>query len=199
MTPATGNGESSGRGSGTSSERPRAVPSISYLLLILAVIAAGSGALAWTLVRPEPRTVEIFLPTPGPVTVHVNGAVENPGLYTLPPDSRVADAIEAAGGLTGDSSINLAAQLRDGQQIVVFEGVSASASQGTPGADILLDLNTASASQLEELPDIGPARAAAIIEFREQNGPIIFVDDLTAIDGIGLAIVDSIRPLVIQP
>ena len=82
---------------------------------------------------------------------------------------------------------------------------------GAPGAGIgdssavsatngvLLDLNTASASQLEDLPSIGPARAASIVSFRERNGPILFVDDLTAIDGIGPATVDGLRSLVIQP
>lgn len=182
------------------------MPSISFLLFALAVIVAGSGMLSWALLRPDPRTVEILLPTPGPLVVHVTGAVSNPGIYTLPPGSRVAEAVDAAGGLTGQSTVNLAALLRDGQQVVVQEINSESAGDvASPGSglsgdgvNLLLDLNTASAIQLEQLPGIGPTRAAAIIDFRERNGPLLFVDDLTAIDGIGSGTVDALRPLVIQ-
>lgn len=174
------------------------------MLLTLAIIVAGAGAITWALVRPEQRAVEILVPTPGPMVIHVTGEVINPGVYTLQPGSRVSDAITAAGGLAGNSSINLAAPLRDGQQLVVVDEVLEPNAGGTPqavppNANILLDLNTASAIQLEELPNIGPTRATAIIGFRERNGPILFVDDLTAIDGIGPATVDTLRPLVVQP
>lgn len=179
-------------------------PSVSFLLLTLAIIVAGAGAIAWALVRPEPRAIEILVPTPGPVVVHVTGNVENPGVYTLQPGSRVSDAISAAGGLTEVSSVNLAAPLRDGQQLVVAGASSPAIASASPAAapvdpNILLDLNTASEIQLEGLPNIGPARAASIISFRDRNGPILFVDDLTAIDGIGPATVDALRPLVVQP
>lgn len=185
----------------------RSLPSVSFMLFALAVITAGAGTVTWALVRPEPRTVEILIPTPGPMVVHVTGSVSSPGVYILPPGSRVAEAVDAAGGLTGPSSINLAALLRDGQQLVVTgaaattDGELVSPITGLNGqaGNLLLDLNTASAIQLEQLPGIGPTRAAAIIAFRERNGPVLFADDLTAIDGIGPATVDGIRPLVIQP
>ncbi len=182
------------------------LPSISFVLLTLAIVAAGAGAVAWAFARPDSRTVEIIIPTPGPFAVHVTGAIVNPGVYTLPPGSRVSDAVEAAGGLSEPSSINLAAVLRDGQQVVVSgletaSGVGPNSGDGSlvgSPNDLLLDLNTASPTQLEDLPGIGPARAASIVSFRERNGPILFVDDLTAIDGIGPATVDTLRSLVVQ-
>lgn len=169
---------------------------------MLAVTVAGSGGLAWALVRPEHRAVEFIVPTPGPLVVHVTGPVFNPGVYSLPPGSRVADAISAAGGLTDvDLNINLAAPLRDGQRLAVTGDVPVVAGETAVTGDpvVLLDLNTASLDQLVELRNIGPERAEAIIDFRERNGPILFVDDLMAIDGIGPAIAETLRPLVIQP
>ncbi len=182
-------------------------PSFSFVLLALAIVAIGAGAATWALARPDSRTVEIVVPTPGPLVVHVAGEVSRPGIYELQPGSRVSDAVAAAGGLSEPSTINMAAPLRDGQQIVVRavaeEPAEGEIAQGAPDAspdpNILLDLNTASATQLEELPNIGPARAASIISFRDRNGPILFVDDLTAIDGIGPATVDGLRSLVVQP
>ncbi len=179
-------------------------PSISFVLLMIAIIVAGAGAVTWALVRPDSRSVEFIVPTPGPMTVHVTGEVQNPGLYTLQPGSRVADAVDAAGGLLQPSNINLAAPVRDGQQLVVSAALPAGTDQevepGEPSAsNVLLDLNTANADQLEQLPNIGATRAASIIGFRDRNGPILFVDDLTAIDGIGPSTIEGIRPHVIQP
>jgi competence protein ComEA len=170
---------------------------------MVAVIVAIAGAVTWSLARTQPRSVEIILPAPGPVVVHVTGSVVNPGVYTLPPGSRIQEAVEAAGGLSGPATVNLAAPVRDGQQIVVST-LPTSQSTGLDDSGIsvpvlLLDLNTASGAQLEQLPGIGPARASSIIEFRERNGPILFADDLTAIDGIGPATVDGLRQLVVQP
>ncbi len=179
-------------------------PALSVILFSLAVIVAGAGFITWALVRPQPRTVEIIIPTPGPVTVHVAGEVMHPGVYTLPPGSRTSDAIEAAGGATTETGINLAALVHDGQLVTVI-GIASAPVDGqteeSPGQApaILVDLNTASASQLESLPNIGPARASSIISFRERNGPILFVDDLTAIDGIGPSTVEGLRSMVIQP
>lgn len=187
-----------------SKRRTRTRPSVSFVLLTVAIVIAGAGAIVWAVARPEPRTVEILIPTPGPMVVQVTGEVANPGLYTLQPGSRVADAITAAGGLSEPSNINLAAPLRDGQQIVVTAAGSIPSTGDLPTSEppapnILLDLNTASAIQMESLPNIGPTRAAAIISFRERNGPILFVDDLSTIDGIGPATVEALRPLVVQP
>jgi competence protein ComEA len=144
------------------------------------------------------------------VVVHVVGAVAAPGVQRLPTGSRVIDAVEAAGGAAPDadlSRVNLAAVLADGQQVVVLrpgEAPPAAAGAGPsgPGADDgaggegdgpLVDINRASAAELEELPGVGPATAEAIIAHREQNGPFASVDDLLDVRGIGEAKLEQLR------
>jgi competence protein ComEA len=121
------------------------------------------------------------------VVVQVAGAVVRPGVYTLPLGSRVGDAIQAAGGYSADvdpraaeTKLNLAAKLQDAELIVVpRRGDSASGSPGAGGTPVpgLINLNTASAAELDTLPGIGPATAAKIIASREQM-PFASVDDL---------------------
>ncbi len=163
-------------------------------------------------------------PDPGPadveVTVHVSGAVTRPGLVTLPSGGRVGDAVVAAGGLTRDADpdrINLARALVDGEHVHLPrvgeaegdvggppapvgtpDGAGAGAA-GTGGAtpDGLLDLNRASATELEQLPGIGPARAAAIVEYRELHGPFAVPGDLRGVSGIGEATFQRLAPLVV--
>jgi competence protein ComEA len=148
----------------------------------------------------------------GEVVVHVVGAVAAPGVQRLPQGSRVVDAVDAAGGAGPDAvlgRINLAAALSDGQQVYVLRlGEPAPVSPAGPaaGADggsddtgaagtAPVDINAASAAQLEELPGVGPATAAAIIAHREQNGPFASVDDLLDVRGIGEAKLDALRDL----
>jgi competence protein ComEA len=179
----------------------RAWPVIaSYAALATILLTAAAGFAVWAVTAPEPRAVEIIIPTPSPLTVQVDGAVANPGVYTLPPGSRAQDAIAAAGGLTGESPVNLAMPLADGQQLIVVEREAEPAPSSTSEGSNrpLLDLDTATREQLETLPGIGPARAAAIIEFRDRNGPIQFLEDLTLVSGIGPATIESLRPLVTQ-
>jgi competence protein ComEA len=144
------------------------------------------------------------------VVVHVVGAVAAPGVQRLPTGSRVIDAVEAAGGAAADadlSRVNLAAVLADGQQVVVLrpgEAPPAAAGAGPsgPGAadgaggdsdGALVDINRASAAELEELPGVGPATAEAIIAHRDQNGPFASVDDLLDVRGIGEAKLEQLR------
>lgn len=145
--------------------------------------------------------------------VHILGAVHNPGVFTLPADARIIHAIEKAGGYTADAdlrNINLAAPLRDAMQIivpVVGEIITPieeepTSIESTPHTTALNDngficINTASSTLLQTLPNIGPARAQAIIDFRESHGAFTRVEDLLNITGIGHAIVEALRPLII--
>ncbi len=142
--------------------------------------------------------------TAGELVVHVAGAVTSSGVYRLAPGSRVVDAVQAAGGLAGDAlpdAVNLAALLTDGERVYVprvgesippLVSVS-SASSTAPGP---VNLNTATADDLDSLPGIGPATAAAIIDHRDQHGPFVTVDDLADVRGIGPAKVEALRGLV---
>jgi competence protein ComEA len=155
-----------------------------------------------------PATVVGDAGAPSEVVVHVAGAVAEPGVYELPSGSRVHVAIDAAGGplpRAAPSALNLAAPLVDGERIYVprvGENVPVAAVDvATSGADGVepsgpIDVNHATVEQLDELPGIGPATAAAIVDHREQNGPFAGVEDLEAVRGIGPAKLEAIRDLV---
>lgn len=154
----------------------------------------------------------------GQIVVDVDGAVAHPGLYKLPPDSRVQAALAAAGGLSPQADahrINRAAKLHDGQKLYVLsqgestpplaassgqgcEGQACtSADGGVAGSDPegqgLVNINTANAKQLTQLPGVGPAIAQKIIDYRTVNGPFTSVDDLTKVPGIGAAKLAQIK------
>jgi len=130
------------------------------------------------------------------VTVHVSGAVGSAGLVTLAPGARVADAIDAAGGATPEAELdrlNLARLLLDGEQVHVPRpgeiagppGGTAANADGRAVPDGPIDLNRASEDDLQALPGIGPAKAAAIVTHRETEGPFAAPGDLRAVPGIG--------------
>lgn len=130
----------------------------------------------------------------GPLVVDVDGAVASPGVVEVPAGSRVADAIDAAGGLTEEadvSGVNRAAPLADGEKVYIprageavqAPGSSAASSEGT--SEALVNINTAGLSELDELPGIGPATAQAIIDEREANGPFTSIEDIMRVSGIG--------------
>lgn len=133
----------------------------------------------------------------GELYVHVLGAVASPGLYVLDLDSRLVDAVAAAGGTTDDAdltAINLARVLSDGEQIVVpvVGAAAAGTGESLPGDD-RIDLNTADQAALESLPRIGPALAERIIAWREENGRFTSIDDLLAVPGIGEKLLAGMR------
>jgi competence protein ComEA len=132
------------------------------------------------------------------VTVHVAGAVREPGVYRLPAGSRVTDAVERAGGATrpaGVEGINLAALLSDGQQVVV-PGGAAGATPATGDAaatDGPISLGTATLEQLDTIEGIGPVTAQNILDYRDEHGGLSSVDELDEISGIGPATMESLR------
>ncbi|HEY1595298.1 MAG TPA: ComEA family DNA-binding protein [Thermoleophilaceae bacterium] len=139
--------------------------------------------------------------SPAPVRelwVDVAGAVRRPGLYKVPAGSRLAAALERAGGVSrrGDQTgVNLAAPLRDGQQVIVprrgaVGGAAAAAGAGGAGSGTTagsapVSLSQASEAQLEELDGIGPALAGRIMEYRQQHGGFRSIDELKEVSGIG--------------
>jgi len=127
------------------------------------------------------------------VTVHVAGAVRDPGVYRLAPRSRVVDAVRRAGGARARadlSALNLAARLEDGRQVVVplrpRAGEPLPAAGGTASAPAgPIDINTATAEQLDELDGIGPGMAGSILEYRKEHGGFGSVEELGQVPGIG--------------
>ncbi len=178
---------------------------------VVAVPAGSGGAADGALEGTEPG-VDGFGGAPV-VVLHVLGAVADPGIVELPPGSRVVDAIAAAGGPTDEAdlaAVNLARVVVDGEQLrlpAVGEAPAAGVPGAGPGsgsdgagpgsasvaADGRININTADAAGLEQLPGVGPAIAARIIAWREQNGPFRSVDELTAVSGIGEKTLDGLR------
>jgi competence protein ComEA len=166
---------------------------------VVLVVAAGAG---WWFggepAPPPPLRVSAGTAEAGVVIVHVAGEVAAPGLVTVGPGSRVADAVAAAGGLLADADtagLNLAAPVVDGQQVVV-RAVGEAASSA--GGDVV-HLNTAAAVDLEQIPGVGPVLAARIVEYRESNGPFVVVEDLLDVAGIGEAKLAAMRDAVAVP
>ncbi|MFE7629569.1 helix-hairpin-helix domain-containing protein [Kocuria sp. NPDC057446] len=186
--------------------------------------AAGAGTgTAAAPGRDAPETPPAPTPSAGStVYVHVTGEVTRPGVVSVPAGARVVDAVEAAGGLTDaavTAGVNLAAPVSDGQQVLVPDSGTAAApgdaapvaaaapvppgapgtAAGPPGAESpagAVNLNTATAAELETLPRVGPVLAGRIVEFREQHGGFTAVADLDAVPGIGPALMESLGPLV---
>lgn len=211
---------------------------------VLALGALGSFAVlvtVFTLIRQSPPPVAsaklppvemVSTATPGPsrppppaqsaqqpneaVVVSVVGLVRQPGLVTLAPTARIADALAAAGGSLAGADLvglNLARRVADGEQVVVGiatpagrpASLNSSVGPGSPTAPPVvataapagpLDLNAATADQLDALPGVGPVTAAAIVAWRQGNGDFTDVDQLSEVDGIGPARLEKLRPLV---
>jgi competence protein ComEA len=191
--------------------------------LAIVVVATLLGAGLWYM-RSLPRPVDIAAPADAaspvvspvsgptgssgaaaaPIIVDVAGWVRQPGVYEFASGDRVIDAIDRAGGPRKDAdltTLNLAAPLTDGTQIVVPKPGSSttgdpgsSGSGTTTGGSMLININSAGETELEELPGVGPVTAAAIIDYRTQNGPFATVDDLIDVTGIGPSTLEQIRP-----
>lgn len=139
--------------------------------------------------------------TPERIRVHVSGAVANPGVVEVLDDAIVADAVVAAGGAIAAAdltSINLAAPVRAGERIVVPD-VSQHVQGATSGGDGGIDVNSATAAQLEELPGVGPVLAQRIVDVRSERGPFDSVEDLLDVPGIGEAKLSQMRDAISYP
>lgn len=162
---------------------------------------------------PEQAASSSAPPSPTTIRVHVAGAVATPGVVTLPAEAIVVDAIQAAGGFTDEAvpgDLNLAAPVAAGMQVkvgrrgeeshvVAAEGTApaggaAPTSGNGDGADGRVNLNTATAQQLEALPGVGPVTAAAIVAWREEHGGFTAVTELQEISGIGPKTFSKLEP-----
>jgi competence protein ComEA len=187
------------------------MPTLRSILYMAAGILFGLfvALLIWVVSR-NPRGQAVTLrpvPTEKPIVVHVTGAVPRPGVYALAQGSRVQDAISAAGGFLADAEkggINLARALEDGEQLDIPYAQGASPVIGTenpvltepPSSAELININTASQSELETLPGIGPSTAQKIIQYREQNGPFVSTENIVNVPGIGPGTYERIKNLI---
>ena len=193
-----------------------------YVALAIVVAAVGVRYRVWPRAAGAGATPALVLAAVSPspaassgasdVVVYVCGAVRQPGVVRLPAGARVADALELAGGPTARaelSAVNLAAKVGDGQQIVVPEkaaqgagGVAAApategaAASGSAVPGTLVNINTASAAELETLSGIGPSTAQRIIEFRIANGGFTSVEQLMEVPGIGEARFAAVKDFI---
>ena len=158
------------------------------------------------ILTPEPTATPLPTPTPRPLRVYVSGAVAHPDVYELSYDSIVKDAIEAAGGPTGEADlnrINLARRVHDEEQIYVPQkgeesfpvsppsGPSAPSSSSQEGGKV--NINTATAEKLDTLPGVGPSIAQRIIDYRTTNGPFQSIEDIKNVKGIGDATFEKLK------
>ena len=196
---------------------------IAYVLIGLLVGFILAGALFLVTSLPDGKPVALEPPpTKVSIEVQVIGGVARPGVFSFPEGSRVQDAITAAGGLIvgiDPNTINLVAKLQDGQQLNVAGGTGESSPPGsngpfsviptsggpftvipTPGGSPsttdLININTATLSDLESLPGIGPTTAQKIIDYRTVHGPFNAISDIMNVAGIGPATFDRIQGLI---
>lgn len=177
----------------------------------LSILLLGGIVLTWWFTTNPGLPAAVVLPEPvqdatpaADVTVHVAGAVERPGVYALAPGARVAQALEAAGGALTDAdldAVNLARPVADGEQLrVPVRSTPAGDHAATtpPGAwsDGVLDLNRATAAELEELPGIGPVLAERILAWRDEHGPFPDAGALREVPGIGEATFQRLADVV---
>lgn len=192
--------------------------STGVLLIVTVVISFAVAVVTFVLVDRylSPETV-VSPPEARDITVAVTGAIATPGTVTVPGTSRLQHVIEAAGGLTiraDVTSLNMAARVGDGEHIVIPElpdrderlaGEEPAITReetppvtkaSSPGTEALLDLNTASQSELEALPGVGPVLAERIVAYRAEQGPFSSIEELEEVEGISTRTIEALRPLV---
>lgn len=173
------------------------------MCLVGALVGAGLGLAQ----RPPPMPSTLPQPSaesapPAMIEVHVSGWVVSPGVVAVGEGSLTADAIVAAGGLRPGAridTVNLAAPVTAGQQLVVAgpDSPPGGGEVGSPGG--LVPVNRATAAQLEDLPGVGPVLAGRIVAYRDQHGPFKTIEDLLGVPGIGEAKLAAVRDLITVP
>jgi len=187
---------------------------LSFAVAVVTFVAVDRFMQPEIVVRP---------PVPRDITVEITGGVATPGVVTVPETSRLQHVVDAAGGFAPNadvSSLNMAGRVGDGEEIVIpvrqgnpsapTTAVSATTEVESPARRAtsppsttstlpsggLLNLNTASQAELEELPRIGPVLAQRIVEYRTENGPFTSLEQLVEIEGISPSILEQLRPLL---
>jgi len=175
-------------------------------ITVLAVVAFGTYVFSSSLGKEDTVTITKSssvdvepkdIKTPK-IYVHVAGSVKSPGIYQLDSGTRVYDAVLAAGGFTSkanQASVNMARALNDGEQLLISSGSGPQAFDNSMTSS-LISLNQASASQLEDLPGVGPALAGRMIDWRTANGGFKAKEDLLNVAGIGDKLFASVKDLV---
>ena len=180
-----------------------------YILIILIALVIGGGSLLASR-RQEPKPLSIQVPTVAPnptpsplIKVHIGGAVVSPGVYTFKAGDRVEDAVTAAGGFTAEAnrdSLNLAARLLDGQQIIISKLGEPTPTPSASGRGTItpskININTASLPELESLTGIGPVTAQKIVDYRLQNGPFKRLEDLMDLKLVPASTFDKIKEMI---
>jgi competence protein ComEA len=196
---------------------------VNWLWLLVALFTGVAGTAVYfalsnrtrpapiIIVPPEPTATAAPSPTPAPLTVFVNGAVVAPGVVEIPANGRLQDAIQAAMGFTDEANtaiVNLAQPLQDGVQIYVPTLDEEVETAVSPSRAIVIDvapaqngsglinINTATATDLETLPGIGPSTAAKIITHRQENGDFGSIEAIMDVTGIGEAKFNAISALI---
>lgn len=182
-----------------------------YLLILGILIGLLAAGLILLVSAPARSAPILILPTPTPqsIAIHITGQVAQPGVYHLPPNSRVEDAINAAGGFSNQANldqINLAARLNDGQKLYIpsngeYSTIKPSetappSTEPTEKLPEIIDLNSATQQELESLPGIGPSKASEIIAYRQKIGRFVTIEEIQNVPGIGAVLFEKIRPYI---
>jgi competence protein ComEA len=185
------------------------LPELKTWQSILFGMVLGAAILAAVVLisLPDRMSPLVILPTVtvSPIKIHITGAITNPGVVNIPVNSRIQDAINAAGGVTDEADlapINLAAVVTDGQKIIIpilgetLDQNSVTVQKSSSDGSLLISLNSADQKELEKLPGIGEEKAKAIIAERDKRGRFQFVDDLSDIPGFTQNLLNQIRPFL---